>query len=654
MKREVSRKIFRGVLIGLAASALLNVFWSLGLFKSWQDKLSDTLFIGRPAHADIAIIAIDDDSISTIGRFPWDRSVYAKLLEKLNITENKPASVGLDVSFSEKSDPNQDAQLATALHDIGNVTLAARINESGDVFLPIEEFSRNASFGIANTLADGDGVTRFIKLKNENGDGKTYESFSLQTTKNYLKNTNQPTAFLDQIAARMNNIRINYIGRPNSYPTYSFTKILNGEEDARKLKNKIVLIGATASDLHDNQMTPTSGNSRMSGVEIQANAVQTLLQEKFLIDEPKLVTLLTFFVITTLVSTILIVMPINPSIIVILGSMGAYVIYAIFSFDRGMIRNLIYPPLGIAMIGVANIVYKYFSEFRQKTYIRRAFSYYLSESVMSDILANPNKLKLGGERRNLTVLFSDVTEFTSISERLDPEVLATLLNHYLTSMTNIIFKYNGVLDKYIGDAVMAFWGAPNYAPNHALLACQAAVEMLREVGKLRANWTNLGVDFDVRIGINTGEMIVGNMGSNQRFDYTLLGDNVNLGSRLEGINKEYGTRIVISEATYLAAKGEIVARALDTVAVKGKDKGVKIYELIGLKTQGVDWDFLQKFEEARQLYEMGDFPEALKKFKVLSKQHPNDSPTRIYVERLRKLTKEKPSKWDGVYHLQNK
>ncbi|MBI2103865.1 adenylate/guanylate cyclase domain-containing protein [Candidatus Woesebacteria bacterium] len=420
--------------------------------------------------------------------------------------------------------------------------------------------------------------------------------------------------------------------------------------------DKIVLIGATAPDLHDEQITPVSNGVAMSGVEIHANVIQTILEGRYLFEETTEATIIAMAIVIIALTAILIYLPILPAIIVTAVTAVVYILYAIFSFDNGIIRNIIVPPLAILVTGAINIVYKYFSESRQKKFIKKAFSYYLSSEVLSEVLSSPEKLKLGGTRTEISVLFSDIAGFTSISEKINPEDLVHILNSYLTRMTKIVFENRGVLDKYIGDAVMAFWGAPLKTKNHALLACKTALEMYQEMDAVRQEWKEYGVaDFDIRIGVNSGEMAVGNMGSDARFDYTLLGDNVNLGSRLEGINKEYGTNIIISESTYAAVKDNIVARKLDTVAVKGKKTGVVIYELRGLAPASAEeTKFLRYFEAARVEYEKGLFSPALRAFQALSKKYPNDNPTKVYIERLKLIVKNPPKDWDGIFKATTK
>ncbi len=288
--------------------------------------------------------------------------------------------------------------------------------------------------------------------------------------------------------------------------------------------------------------------------------------------------------------------------------------------------------------------------------MRKILSHYLSDAVLSEILADPTKLQLGGVRQDLTVLFSDVVGFTSISEKLAPEDLTHILNFYLNTMTKMIFDNLGVLDKYIGDAIMAFWGAPLPEPDHAYLACTTALQMQKTSDIIKKEWEVYGVkDVDIKIGINSGDMVVGNTGSDVRFDYTVLGDNVNIGSRLEGINRIYGTKIIISQSTYEHVKDRVTVRKIDTVAVKGKAKGVVIYELRSLgKPDNTEKHFLDQFEIARKSYEEGQFKKALKEFEQFVDVYPDDNPAKTYISRLKDLIANRPQHWDPIFKVQTK
>lgn len=637
------RKLFQGVLIGVILASLLSLLFYLGVLASWQERLTDLLFTPRRTSSDIAIIAIDDKSIQSIGRWPWDRAVEARLINLLKNPPNKPKAIGIDISFLEPSNPASDNLLASSLRDSNSVLAAEEVN--GKILLPLEIFSQNsAGFGIVNTQADIDGIARRVDTKFEG----LYDHFTVSILKASGGNLALPQS-----------LRINFSGPPKTFNYYSFIDVLNGTVPALTFKDKIVLIGATAPDLHDDQIVPVSNKSPMPGVEIHANIVQMLKDKRFLMDQSRTATIGIIFAIGIILSAILMFLPVVLGAILTGLALTLYLAYASLSFDRGLVLNIIYPLLAVILVLIANILIKYFTESRLKAFIRKAFSYYLSEPVLNEILKNPGKLKLGGERKELTVLFSDIKGFTSISEKVEVEKLTSLLNRYLTAMTNIVFDNSGVLDKYIGDALMAFWGAP-VESNHAYLACKTALEMQSGIQSLKETWKKeAGIsDFEVRIGINTGEMTVGNMGSHSRFDYTVIGDNVNLGSRLEGINKEYGTRIIISEGTYEKVKGRVIARKLDQVAVKGKQKAVSIYELRGINTSGTsggkEAEFLKKFEEARQEYQKGNFPKSLKLFKLLSNIYPGDGPAHTYISRLQTLAKDRPKNWTGVFMAKSK
>ena len=249
--------------------------------------------------------------------------------------------------------------------------------------------------------------------------------------------------------------------------------------------------------------------------------------------------------------------------------------------QKGIWLNAVYPLLTMVIVYTAVTLYRYIVEEREKRKIRGAFSFYVTPSVVNEMLKNPDKLKLGGDKKELSVLFSDIRGFTTLAEEMEPEALVNLLNEYLTEMTDIVFEFDGLLDKYIGDAVMAVWGAPLEQTDHPERACRTALKMLDRLTKMQQQWEAEGTPrLDIGIGVNTGPMVVGNMGSERRFDYTVMGDSVNLASRLEGINKEYGTQVVISEFTYERVKDDFFCRELDAVRVKGRAKPAKIYELV--------------------------------------------------------------------------
>lgn len=287
------------------------------------------------------------------------------------------------------------------------------------------------------------------------------------------------------------------------------------------------------------------------------------------------------------------------------------------------------------------------------------FEHYMSPEVVDKLIAKPEMLRLGGEKKELTVLFSDVQGFTTISERLKPEQLVDLLNVYLGAMTELIMKSGGTLDKYEGDAIMAFWGAPVDQPDNAKRACFTAIDMQKKLSQMREVWKKEGKpELITRIGLNTGEMIVGNMGSAERFDYTVMGDAVNLGSRLEGANKQYGTNIMIGEMTYLRAKDYIITRELDKITVKGKLLPVKVYELIAKKEDGISKEMeelLNLYNEGLKAYTERRWNDGILLFSKALEIKPDDGPSKTYLERCQNyLNNPPPDDWDGVYVMKTK
>jgi adenylate cyclase len=300
----------------------------------------------------------------------------------------------------------------------------------------------------------------------------------------------------------------------------------------------------------------------------------------------------------------------------------------------------------------------YLQERGQKALIRDAFGQYLSPKVVNILVKDPTKLSLGGERREMTAFFSDIAGFSTISEHLTPEQLVALLNEYLTGMCDIIARYDGTVDKFEGDAIIAFWGAPLPQPDHARLACLAAIDMQRHMVDYRQRLVAEGRPLlNIRIGMNTGPMLVGNLGSRQRMDYTIMGDAVNLASRLEGVNKEYGTRSMISENTYAHVRDLVEVRELDRIRVIGRREPVTIYELLERKGELRDSqsEIAGLWRQALDLYRGRDFTAALRLFEDVLKLDATDGPSRTYVQRCREYLLAPPAAdWDGVYQMHSK
>lgn len=418
---------------------------------------------------------------------------------------------------------------------------------------------------------------------------------------------------------------INFYGPERTFTTLSVTDILNKNYDQSSLKGKIVIIGATAAGINDLRVTPY--HASFPGVEMRANVIQNLLDDNFL-QRPgwmTVVDILTLLLIGALLSWWLPKQTFWVSSTTGFVVALVYVAIGIYLFDaQGLWLNLTYPIILILTLFVSTTVIKYFTTEREKRDIKGAFKQYVPETVVDNVVMHMDSLKLGGDKRTLSVLFSDIRSFTTKSESLEAETLVPLLNEYLDSMTDVVFHHNGTLDKYIGDAIMAIYGAPVYYDNHAVLACKTAVNMMEKLVLLQSNWKDAGLDgIDIGIGINTGPMIVGNMGSQRRFDYTVIGDSVNLGARLESLNKEYGTHILISEFTCEQVKKEFTyLREVDQRTVKGKTRKVGIFEImLPLHYPQLNAAFLKAYNEAYRLMRSEQKEEAKALFQEIYEQY---------------------------------
>jgi adenylate cyclase len=407
-----------------------------------------------------------------------------------------------------------------------------------------------------------------------------------------------------------------------------------------------VFVGVTETGIADVRATPLA--PAYPGVEMHATLAANVLEQRFLTRDSRtmaieigamlaLPLLLTFFQIA--VSG-----PLYGFLVFFLSVTGYiggnFLLFDKYHFDL----SLAYPLLPLAFTYVCGECYRNLVVERKGRQLKKAFSTYLSADLVSEIAKNPNLLKLGGETRVISILFSDIRGFTTLSEKLTPEELVALLNQYLSPMTRIVMEERGTLDKFIGDAIMAFFNAPLEVPDHPGRSCRCALRMIEELAALNAKLTLRNVpEIKIGIGIHTGEAVVGNMGADIRFDYTAIGDSVNLSSRLEGLTKFYGVPVIVSDATRKQVGSEFHFRELDLVRVKGKHEPVAVYELITKQSDHVD-----SFAEGMRLYRERDFASALKIFESLSKN--NDTASGLYVERCKAFLTDPPAAdWDGVY-----
>ncbi len=433
--------------------------------------------------------------------------------------------------------------------------------------------------------------------------------------------------------------------------------------DLRALKKivdkKVVLIAVTAIGTFDQRVTPYSAN--VPGTEVHAAAVQNILDGDAL-KRPALhvqAEILLCLLVALVFGLLLPRLPVAAGIGLLVASLGGWW-FVDWNILFGQGRWFYDVPLLLQMstTWAATTAWGYVTTGREKARLKEEFSTVLAPTVVDQLLVNPALAGLGGAERELTVMFSDIRGFTTMSEKLSPEGLTQFLNEYLTPMTEILIKHEGTLDKYMGDAIMAFWGAPIEQKDHASRACVTAVEMLEKLDELKAKWRAEGKpEIDIGIGLNSGLMRVGFMGSARMRNYTLLGDNVNLGSRLEGTNKNYGTHIIVSETTFKAAADVVHGRWLDAVRVKGKKEPVNIYEVIGKGAPSPTMaGVIQAFEDGLRLYQTQKWDEATEKFKAaIAARGGSDPPSDVYLERIEHFRHEPPpANWDGVYEFKTK
>jgi adenylate cyclase len=526
-----------------------------------------------------------------------------------------------------------------------------------------------SSSGHINIVPEEDGIIRWMPLVIKCGED-IYGPLSIQSVWNYLDRPQLIVKVADygiegikmgEIFIPTNEegkMLINYLGPERTFPHYSMTDILHGNLPKGTFNDKIVLAGATAIAIYDIRNTPFS--PVYPGMEVHATVIDNILNKDFL-EKPKWTEIYDALAILILGLLTGVAVRRVSALKGILFSSVLFIVYIWISgwlfVHWGIWVNIIYPLLALALIYTSLTVYRYLTVERERKKIKSAFTFYVSSSVVNEMLKYPEKLKLGGDRKELSVLFSDIRGFTTIAEGLTPEDLVHLLNEYLTVMTDVVFKYNGTLDKYMGDAIMAIYGAPLDLPDHPIKACRSALEMIRELKRLNQKWIGEGKQpMDIGIGINTSPMMVGNMGSEQRFDFTVMGDSVNLGSRLEGANKNYKTNIIISEFTFDRVKNEFVCMELDSVRVKGKSQPVKIYNLVGYKDlPDIQEAVVNEFNQALTLYKKRKWDEAIHIFENITVMDPNLYAAQAYIERCLDLKKKPPpADWDGVYEMTTK
>ena len=660
----------------ISAAVLFIAFWVIIqpplIIQMLENKTFDFRFLmrgERPVGNEIVVVAIDEESIAKVGRWPWPRAKMAELVS--NVASRGARTIGVDILFAEpevdqgnivvrdilqkyqhdhqgsngflsylkekERDISGDTRLARAIAEAGNVILpfamkvplldegisSSEIPEAlffysfmvvkekefnhpiiaNGVFLPISAIEESAwSLGSAYTQYDRDGSIRWEPLAIQL-EQYYFPSFGLEVARHYLGIKREDMKLVagegivmgDHVISTdaAGRVLINYPGKSGTFPMISAQQVLLGNVPKSLLQDKIVLIGTTALGTSDIHVTPFA---QLSGIEKQASVIENIIYQNFLTKEELIQLLNLGFVFLFC----LIFLWFLPRLKAFGGALFTTCFAAIFLLTTQYLFiahrwwvDLIVPAGAMLILYTVITAYRFLTEERRAREIRMMFSSYTTEKVVNELLENPELAKLGGVRREVTVLFSDVRSFTTFSENHTPEEVVSILNELLSAMTDVIMHWDGTLDKFVGDEIMAFWGAPCEQVNHAELATRCSLHMMQRLKELHEKWEAEGLEkLDIGIGLNSGEVVVGNIGAEgKKLDYTIIGDAVNLGARVEALTRNYDADIIITEYTHgkildLLSEENKTGRfthmqvtKLDDVKVKGKENSVVIYGL---------------------------------------------------------------------------
>lgn len=604
MKRTARFRLVTSFLIAAALAAASYAGLATGLFQGTQLRFLDALFPTIGPHPGIAIVEIDDKSLSTIGtQWPWDRSIHADLIRR--ISEGGAVLIAYDVTFSEESEPEQDAALGDAIADAGNVVLAAAaafegkpgrdILQAVTVDRPLALLSEEAAaVAHANVVPDPDGVVRTIPLVIESAEGDLIPSLSFSLFSLANEAIGPVTLRPDGVAVDgrfvpTGQAKLLDVNFAEGYPLVSAIDVLRGDAPDGIFDNRIVLVGATAVGLGDLRLTPLNKSQGEAGVLVHASALNTMIQEAYLLPEGRWATAISVFLISLFVALAVAFPRVWFSPLVALALLAGFFFVAFRRFDGGSfgpiqaeggdVANMVYPSLGVVVSFLAALAVRYFTEERERRRVTRVFSRYVAKDVVEEVLAAPEGAlaTLKGASRPISVLFSDLRGFTAASENSTPEEVVAALNVYLDAMTRAVNEEQGTVDKFMGDCVMAFWGAPRPEPDHAGGAVRAALRMLDYIDESEGKVSGLAVK-GCGVGIATGEAVVGNIGSAERLDYTVIGDTVNTASRICGVAGP--GEVVVTEGTATIVKDHFRLGPLPSLVVKGKVEPLKVFQVL--------------------------------------------------------------------------
>jgi adenylate cyclase len=694
----------RAFRIALFAS-LLAVLPHLGGWLRPLEEVAIDLMMrakgSRPADPRIVVCALDDKSLREFGRWPWRRNRVAELIDRLKADGARV--IALDMVFSDPSPSTpdydlvaDDRALVSSLSKAGNVVLGYFFRREPVAVNP--QSLEGAAYEIVAERAGGlptlrragveanlpvfalaadsqgffshdreSGILRHYALALRYG-SDYYPPLALRAAERFLGreglalapgkgNLVEVTLAGRRIAAdERGRLWVNYRGPARTFRTIPAGDVLAGRTPAGTFRDRLVFVGVTETAVGDVQATPFG--SEISGVEVHANVADNLLNGRYVLDTGALAAVSLAVLAALALVVALLVLYTRRHLAGALLAAFLLLLWPVLSYlafvTNGWHLQTVSPLLAGVLSLVLSLRVRIAAEEERAQRIRQTFEHYVSRPVVEEMLRHPERVKLGGERRDMTVLFSDIRGFTSISETLDSEALVSLLNEFFTPMTRIVLDNGGTLDKYMGDAVMAFFGAPLAQPDHAARACRASLAMRDELVVLNERWHREGrlpphLSMAIGIGLNSGDMSVGNVGSEAVFGYTVIGDNVNLGSRIEGLNKDYGSQILVSETTARAAGDGFLFRELDWVRVKGKQQPVGIHELLAAAPAPPDQsERAVLYARALAAYRARDFAAAEILFADLA-DRLDDGPGRAFRERCRQYQEDPPpAEWDGV------
>ncbi|MDT8447891.1 MAG: adenylate/guanylate cyclase domain-containing protein [bacterium] len=627
----------------------------------------------------ISIVYLDEGFFKEYGSFPLRRTDVGTIVENLSFLGAKVIVVDMLMDFP--SSYNEDPVIAESLKRAGNNLVVSMLKiEKGQiksVNYPTEAIKNATQTAYSNHLATGTMLNR-LRIYPEAAEKFNEWPVAILAYANYLGVKphfegkklfiGDQRVHLDQWGdlvidySRLDG-GVRFLSRDPfvGIPGMALLDFDREDEDMVEelqylVKDRVVLLGDTSEVSHDIFDTLVG---EVYGVEVMAQEVNTLFKGAPLQPASSTTEAAVLLILMILLLAAHFVSDPKFRFPLVILLVAAYVTLGVVTYVYLDVKLSMGYGLLAMMLGSFTInVYLFIQERKERSFIQGAFGQYLSPAVIEALVEDPDKLSLGGERRVMTAYFSDVAGFSTISESLTPEELVNLLNYYLTDMCDIISKYDGTVDKFEGDAIIAFWGAPLDQPDHATRTCWASIDMQKRLTLMREELKAEGRPLlNVRMGINSGPMVVGNMGSKTRMDYTMMGDAVNLAARLEGANKFYKNYSMISEFTYELAKDDIDVRELDRITVVGKDEPIVVYDLLERKgmTSGIKADVVEAYLNALKYYKAMRFKEAAILFQKVLKIDPNDGPSIVYFERCKQLMKNPPAAdWDGIWRLTEK